>query len=42
VLQAIAAPFLMGGGGDDDVEDVVQLDPNAAVQSAKELLQWTR
>jgi hypothetical protein len=32
---AIAAPFLMGGGGDDDVEDVVQLDPNAAVQSAK-------
>jgi hypothetical protein len=25
----------MGGGGDDDVEDVVQLDPNAAVQSAK-------
>jgi hypothetical protein len=32
---ALAAPFLMGGGGDDDVEDVVQLDPNAAVQSAK-------
>jgi hypothetical protein len=32
---SVAAPFLMGGGGDDDVEDVVQLDPNAAVQSAK-------
>jgi hypothetical protein len=32
---ASLAPLLMGGGGDDDVEDVVQLDPNAAVQSAK-------
>jgi hypothetical protein len=32
---ASMAPLLMGGGGDDDVEDVVQLDPNAAVQSAK-------
>jgi len=32
---ALAAPFLMGGDDDNVVEDVVQLDPGAAVQSAK-------
>jgi hypothetical protein len=34
---ALAAPFLMGGDGPEEVvEDVVQLDPGAAVQSAKD------
>jgi len=33
---ALAAPLLMGGDGPEEVvEDVVQLDPGAAVQSAK-------
>ena len=32
---ASMAPLLMGGGDDEVVEDVTQLDPNAAVQSAK-------
>jgi|DEB0MinimDraft_12_1074336.scaffolds.fasta_scaffold04398_3 hypothetical protein len=32
---ATMAPLFMGGGDEEVVEDVTQLDPNAAVQSAK-------